>query len=273
MTDQILDSNGLIDFGAEENWTNDPWSSDPTIGMSSDGNGNWYTDPNGVIDQNDFIGSDLTATGSNSPSAIAKLLQGLGLPSGTVDTISSLLSAGLIGNNLIQSTQNNELNQEVAHQGIANSQGALKTSDFNNYANMTKGAGDQTTSARDNLLLRQYMEQTQPYNQEREMAILGKDGIDTGGLQALRASQAEGRKGYINDLLGYEGDFKGYASDLIGMRDQDQMYNYLKPNQGALNTVAVSQPPVVTNPYAVPQGAPPAQAAAYQQYLASYGQG
>jgi len=199
---------------------------------------------------------------STDPSIIQKLLGG-----NMNSTLGALGSAALMGTNMYQDYQSNELQQEALKQQARAAAANLKNVDANIYKSYTTGASDETTNARDNLLLRQYMDQTQPYNMEREMAILGKGGVDTGKLMALRNAQQPGRNQYVNELLGYENQFKGYGSDLINMRDQDQLYNGLKPTQGALNAVAVSQPPQTDYMSTIPQGADPMQIAAYHQYL------
>ena len=268
---QDFSSNDLLNNLYLANWNNDPTS---TIfdGMSSDGNGNWYSTPGGIVNQPDF---EAGKSPSSNNTQIGQLLAALGLSDGTASTLGTLGSLGLIGTNLYQDYQTNELQQEKLRQDALQNATNMKLGDANIYRGFTDEAGQQTTSARDNMLLRQYMDQTQPYNRERELAILGNGGIDTSKMMAMRDSQEAGRAGYVNDLLGYENQFNGYASDLTNMRNQDQMYNTLKPNQGALNTVAVSQPPQQSQfdwMSTVPAGADPAQVAAYQQFLAQ-GQG
>lgn len=242
----------LTDFESSD-WLNDITSANN--GMVTDGNGNWYQNPEDVIDQSANFDSN----------TIQKLLEKLGLSSGLTSTLGSLGSAALIGTNLYQDYQTNELQQALLEQQAATQKGNLKLNDANTYLGYTKGAGDQTTSARDNLLLRQYLDQTQPYNREREMAILGKSGIDTSQLNALRSSQESGRQTYLDELLGYENQFKGYANDLTGMRDQSQLYNTLNPTQGALNSIKTSQPYDWMS--TVPKDADANLVSAYQQYL------
>ena len=256
-------SNDLLNNLYLANWNNDPTS---TIfdGMSSDGNGNWYSDPSGIVNQPDFEG--YVAPPSNN-TEIGKLLAGLGLPAGLANTLGTAGALGLIGTNLYQDYQTNELQQAALEQLAINAATQQKIGDANIYRGFTDEAGQQTTSARDNLLLRHYMEQTQPYNREREFAILGKSGVDTSGMRAMANSQSSGLSDYVNSMLGYENKFNGYASDLTNMRDQDQMYNSLKPNRGALNTMAVSQPPQIDYMSTIPAGADPSQVAAYKQFL------
>lgn len=243
----------------------------PDINASSEDWLNYFQDQSGTNGWD--INTNSPASSNNTQ--ISKLLASLGLPPGLADTLGAYGSAALIGTNLFQDYETNELTQEKLRQEALANATNMKIGDANIYRNFTDEAGQQTTSARDNMLLRQYMDQTQPYNRERELAILGNGGIDTSKMMAMRDSQEAGRAGYVNDLLGYENKFNSYASDLTNMRNQDQMYNTLKPNQGALNTVAVSQPPQQSQfdwMSTVPAGADPAQVAAYQQFLAQ-GQG
>jgi len=244
---------GYLNGYESSDWANDPNSS-PFNGMINDGNGNWYSDPSEIVNQPDFESGNLNWLQQLTGGGLNGILGSLG-------------SAALIGTNLYQDYQSNELQQELLKQQALAQKGNLKLGDANTYLGYTKGAGDQTTSARDNLLLRQYMEQTQPYNRERELAILGKDGIDTTNMRSMTNSQSSGLSNYLNELLGYENQFKGYADDLTGMRDQDQLYNTLKPTQGALNTMSTEQPQSFDWMSTVPQGADPAQVAAYQQFL------
>lgn len=261
---QDFSSNDLLNNLYLADWNNDPTS---TIfdGMSSDGNGNWYSTPGGMVNQPDFESGNLPTSSNNTQ--IGKLLASLGLSDGTASALGTLGSLGLIGTNLYQDYQTNELQQEALKQQALNAATQMKLGDASIYRGFTDEAGQQTTSARDNMLLRQYMDQTQPYNRERELAILGNGGIDTSKMVAMRDSQEAGRAGYVNDLLGYENQFNSYASDLTNMRNQDQMYNTLKPNQGALNTLAVSQPPQMDWMSTIPADADPAQVAAYKQFL------
>lgn len=243
----------------------------PDINASSEDWLNYFQDQSGTNGWD--INTSSPASSNNTQ--IGKLLASLGLSDGTASTLGTIGSLGLIGTNLYQDYQTNELQQEKLRQDAIAAATNMKIGDANIYRGFTDEAGQQTTSARDNMLLRQYMDQTQPYNRERELAILGNGGIDTSKMMAMRDSQEAGRAGYVNDLLGYENQFNSYASDLTNMRNQDQMYNTLKPNQGALNTMAVSQPPQQSQfdwMSTVPQGADPAQVAAYQQFLAQ-GQG
>ena len=261
------DWSGLIDFDpATGTFTN-------MVGGGTENYTNPYADIGNGYDGSDWAGGSIPTSSNNTQ--IGKLLASLGLSDGTASTLGTLGSLGLIGTNLYQDYQTNELTQEKLRQDVLANATNMKLGDASIYRGFTDEAGQQTTSARDNMLLRQYMDQTQPYNRERELAILGNGGIDTSKMRAMRDSQEAGRAGYVNDLLGYENRFNSYTSDLTNMRNQDQMYNTLKPNQGALNTMAVSQPPQQSQfdwMSTVPAGADPAQVAAYQQFLAQ-GQG
>lgn len=239
----------------------------PDMNASSEDWLNYFQDQSGT---NGWDINTSSPTSSNN-TQIGKLLASLGLSDGTASTLGTLGSLGLIGTNLYQDYQTNELQQEKLRQDAIAAATNMKIGDASIYRGFTDEAGQQTTSARDNMLLRQYMDQTQPYNRERELAILGSGGVDVSKMMAMRDLQEAGRASYVNDLLGYENKFNNYASDLTSMRNQDQMYNMLKPNQGALNTMAVSQPPQQSQfdwMSTVPAGADPAQVAAYQQFLA-----
>lgn len=152
------------------------------------------------------------------------------------NTLGQLGSAALVGRNIYESNQTNQLNQEMLRAQIEAAKAKLiqdsKLADSATYSKYTNDASAHTTSARDNALLRHYLEQTQPYNRERELAILGQNGVDIGGLQALRNSQIPKQNDYVKDLLGYENRFNSYADDMINMRNQDQLYNSLNPNIG-----------------------------------------
>lgn len=236
----------------------------PDVNASSEDWLNYFEQQSGTNGWDINYGSP-ASTSNNTQ--IGQLLAGIGLPAGLANMLGTAGALGLIGTNLYQDYQTNELKQDALEQQALNAATQMKIGDASIYRGFTDEAGQQTTSARDNLLLRQYMEQTQPYNREREFAILGKGGVDTSGMRAMTNSQSSGLSNYINEMLGYENQFKGYATDLTNMRDQDQMYNSLKPNQGALNAVAVSQPPQFDYMSTIPQGADPAQVAAYKQFL------
>lgn len=177
-------------------------------------------------------------------SADKSLLERLGLSKSTSSLLSDLGSAALIGSDIYERFQSNDLNQDLVKANVGKINAGIKLGDANTYLGYTDHASDQTTKARDNLLLRQYMDQVQPFNREREMAILGKDGVDISKMRTINTSQQAGHDDYIKSLLGYENNFNTYASDLINMRNQDQLYSQLKPMQGALNTIATTTPTI-----------------------------
>lgn len=145
---------------------------------------------------------------------------------GEYDGLAALLGVGMNG---FDYYNRYKTGKETAAQNKLATEGLLLDRDWNHYTGATKEASDQTTKARDNALLRQYIEMTQPYNQAREEAILSKDGVDISALNRLRTdpetvNQDRLRRSYLDTLLGYENNFNLYAGDLISARDIQDNY-------------------------------------------------
>lgn len=192
----------------------------------NEGEVNWYPSASSPDSSDTNWWSKIGDFGSD----FLKGLNGAG-SSGWAGALGTLGSLGLTARDIYERTQSNQLAQDKARADMLTAEALNKkygqdvlTDNIKNYGFLTSGASDQSTKARDNALLRQYIEQTQPYNQERELAILKQAGVDVGPLSQLRQQQQSGRNQYLSDLLGYEDTFNRYGTDLIGVRDRAENY-------------------------------------------------
>jgi hypothetical protein len=266
-----------VDYSSS-NWVPTPWDTPQTYDGLSLTPVDWsQTTPEqegvgvgsfGDYSYDEVLGSMFAPESNANQSTLSKIGSFLG------DNWKGLLATGVAG---FDAYNRYDQQNDKSAQDALTANSTILGNDFRNYSGMTSGASDQTTKARDNVLVEDYMAR-QALRDEVQRSILEKDGVNTGGLSAIMKQLNPGYADRTSRVAGYENNFNQYADDLLGVRDVQGNYDRLKFAQPQIQTIAPTSPVQTENPFAsllsgIPEDVDPALSSAYMSYLNSFGQG